>query len=166
MGPGPPESTYPTFIMDPSALTTAQLLREIAVLKELLLARIEAMEDKFALIESQRVEQKKDVKDAVDAALAAAKEAVKEQTLASDKAIQKSEQIFKEQLNQMRATFDASIGTAGQNLGDVKDRITVIESMRLGGKEKVTGLYGAIGAGVGLLATVQFVVAVIMFNRK
>src|ERR1035437_10183675 len=80
---------------DPTARTIETLYREITGQQEMtdvLMKGIERIVDeKFAsvntqlqLIERQRVEQKKDTKDAVDAALTAQKEAVREQTIASE----------------------------------------------------------------------------------
>lgn len=89
----------------------------------------------FELIERQRVEQKADTKAAVDAALAAAKEAVKEQTTASDRSITKSETATSEQLKQMNVTFTTAIQGISQPISDLKDRVTALESIRLGGFE-------------------------------
>jgi hypothetical protein len=128
------------------------------------------MNEKFDSNERLRVEQKKDTKDAVDAALNAAKEAVKEQTAASEKAINKSEQAT-----------GAEIGSLRRELGDLKDRevddvrtlrgeITTVAGVasgsvaqRAGAKEDRTGLYGALAALGGVIflviAIVGFVVA-------
>jgi hypothetical protein len=87
---------------DPTILTTEQLLREVENATKLMESQIENVDamckqrfeqvkEQFALVEGQRVEQKRDTQDAVDAAFSASKEAVKEQTSASDRAIAKSE---------------------------------------------------------------------------
>jgi len=72
--------------------------------RELLNERITALrsltDERFASAEHQRIEQKQDTKAAVDAALSAAKEAVKEQTTASGLSISKSETATREQLAQ------------------------------------------------------------------
>ncbi len=129
---------------DPSELTTAQILRETAILRELLETNVtgvsavveqkfQAVDRQFDLVERMRVEQKKDTKDAVDAALTAQKEAVKEQTTAFGLATAKSEMAMTEQLKQLNATFTAAIKGVTDLLNDTKDRISKVEAMRLGG---------------------------------
>lgn len=165
---------------DPSALTTDALNREVAVLRELiddkigerqratgdlrdlliaqLNGEVRVLEEKIhsihsllEMIEKQRVEQKKDTKDAVDAALAAAKEAVKEQTTASQTAIAKSEGMTDKRLEQLTATFEASIRGVTASLSDVKERVGDLTSMRRGGKEMLAGIYALAGFIVALL---------------
>ncbi len=130
---------------DPSELTTAQILREASILRELLESRshgadavveqkFAAVDRQFELVERMRVEQKKDTKDAVDAALTAQKEAVKEQTTAFGLATAKSEMAMTEQLKQLNATFTAAIKGVTDLLNDTKDRISKVEAMRLGGE--------------------------------
>lgn len=156
---------------DPSALTTEQLLREVGSLKELMLAmfrsaeevrneKFESVREQFSLIERQRVEQKKDVKDAVDAALSAAKEAVKEQTTASERSILKSEAGTKEQLNQLTTTFNTAFAGVSSNHDDLKDRVGKIESVKLGGKEQLNSMY-ALGA---FILTVMIIGTVLAAN--
>lgn len=129
---------------DPSELTTAQILREASILRELLETsargadqvveqKFAAVDRQFELVERMRVEQKKDTKDAVDAALTAQKEAVKEQTTAFGLATAKSEAAMTEQLKQLNATFTAAIKGVTDLLNDTKDRISKVEAMRLGG---------------------------------
>lgn len=128
-------------VPDPTVLTTEQLLRAIAdqekLLKTLLEGsgavvneRFESVATQFGLIERQRVELKKDTKDAVDAALAAAKEAVA-----------KNETSTKEQIAQLAQTFSAAIKAVEDKYDDAKDRLTRIESLKQGGKEQLTALY-------------------------
>jgi len=140
---------------DPSELTTKQLLREITILRELIDAmykgaeqitaeKFNAVTGQFELIERQRVEQKMDTKAAVDAALTAQKEAVKEQTTASERAIAKSEAATKEQLNQLSATFTAAIKGLTDILNDTKERVSKNESARQGSGDTVTKMIAII----------------------
>ena len=112
--------------------------------------KFNTVQTQFDLIERQRVENKADTKAAVDAALAAAKEAVKEQTTASDRAITKSETATSEQLKQMNVTFTTAVQGISQPISDLKDRVTALESVRIGGKENVAAMY----ALVGLIVTI------------
>ena len=139
---------------DPSTLTTAQLLREIEILRgsiddkvearqremlvaqelseaklrgeiELTAQRFDAFTGQLELIERQRVEQKSDTKAAVDAALIAQKEAVQEQTIASGLSIAKSEAATAKQLDQQSVTFTTAISGVTKNSSDQKDAFNV-----------------------------------------
>ena len=129
-------------VPDPTVLTTEALKREVGALNALGKLRIESESDarkaadlaiqegterEMHLIERQRVEQKKDTKDAVDAALAAAKEAVKEQTTASGVSIAKSENATNEQIKSLNATFTTALAGVERTINDWKDRVNHVE---------------------------------------
>lgn len=118
-------------VPDPTTLTTAALYREIQHLERLVF-------DRFALEERNRVEQKNDTKQAVDAALIAQKEAVKEQTIASEKAIDKSEANTSKQIEEQGKTF-------GADIDNLKERVGKIESVKVGGREQTANIYAFIG---------------------
>lgn len=147
-------------VSDPSSLTTQSLLREISLLRTLMESRMEGMTaienekftrvaQQFTLVEQQRVEQKSDTKAAVDAALTAQKEAVKEQTIASERSIAKSEMSTSKQLEQLNTTFATAITGLTTVLNDLKDRVGKLESVKQGSQQAFAGLY-ALG---GLLLT-------------
>ena len=160
-------------VPDPTVLTTEQLHREIGALQLRMESLIEALHDhtttlfaglreiieeklrsvdrQLALVESQRVEQKSDTKAAVDAALTAQKEAVKEQTTASERAIAKSEAATTKQLEQLNQTFATAIKGVTDLLNDTKDRVSRIEAAKVGGKETVGSLYAFGGLLVAFL---------------
>lgn len=136
------------------------------------------VDEKFEAAERLRVEQKKDTKDAVDAALNAAKEAVKEQTASSEKSITKSELATGAQIKQLQDTFATAIEGLRRAFDDLKDRevedvrtlrqsITDVAttanstvSQRAGAKEDRTGLYAALAA----LGTIIFLtIAIVSF---
>jgi len=175
-----PSETKPT--PDPTILTTEQLLREVG--NSLLLMRAEmagmtkerdaklvavdvkfaAVEREFELIEARRQEQKVDTKTAVDAALAAAEKAFRDQTANQEKAIQKSETASIEQAKQQNATFSASLQAIADTLADVKDRVGAIEARALGAAENridhrqnSAGMWAVIG-GVGGLILLAIVI--------
>lgn len=144
-------------VPDPTVLTTDQLLRTVDALRELLETQIISLdrvtndrfvsiESHFSVVERQRLEQKKDTKDAVDAALVSQKEAVGEQTLASEKSIAKSEAATNKQLDQLGTTFAANITGITVLLNDLKERISKIESIRLGGQQQQDNSRGQIQA--------------------
>lgn len=149
-----------TPVPDPTTLTTDQLRREIgaaresfglefANLKNLLDAlavssdrnltsamdlcnvKFGSVEDKLALGERQRVEQKSDTEKAIQAALLAQQAAVSAQAESFEKSVNKSEVATNKQLDQMQATFRAENNNLGLNLDDLKGRVTVTESTRI-----------------------------------
>lgn len=131
---------------DPTALTTENLRREISSLEKLFneqlgrfaevsAEKFSSVKQQFDLVEQQRVEQKADTKQAVDAALTAQKEAVKEQTTASERAIAKSEAATTKQLDQQSTTFNTLINGVTNAFNDLKERVTKLEAVKLGGSE-------------------------------
>jgi hypothetical protein len=152
-------------VPDPTILTTEQLLREIDALKALVESWIDGLEQvnaekmrsvwsQFETVERQRVEQKADTKAAVDAALAAQQDAVREQTIASERSIAKSEGATTRQLEQLGATFDKSIGNLSEIAADNKDRIRTLEATKVGSAETTSAQRLNIGMVVGILGTV------------
>lgn len=185
---------------DPTMLTTQQLLREISNVAELLrsenekeaakaeggraaiLIRIDDIQrqtdfhagvtnNRFDIIETQRVEQKQDNEKAVQAALLAAekavqaallaqKEAVREQTAASALAISKSESSTAAQQSQQYATITAELKAVTDRLGDQGNRLTTIESVKIGTQESRSGLQ--MNSAL-LFSAVLFIIALIGF---
>jgi predicted nucleic acid-binding Zn-ribbon protein len=178
---------------DPTVLTTEALQREIGLVRasleagrdrlhELLTVRMESMtaltdekfhriDRQFDLVEAQRVEQKKDTKAAVDAALTAQKEAVREQTTASDTAIAKAERAITKQMEQLGATFAVTfegirrdIDTWRERIGLIEQRIVAIEQMKAGGREATTdrrASAAAIYAFAGFILTVLTIAGIV-----
>lgn len=99
---------------------------QFEALSESMVGRITALdrltEERFAATERQRVEQKVDTKSAVDAALIAQKEAVREQTTASERAIAKSEAATNKQLEQQQLTSTTEISAIRRSIDEVKER--------------------------------------------
>ncbi len=163
-------------IPDPTTLTTEALQREIKGLGELLRAemagdrrandiRFADIEQRFVLIENQRIEQKEQAEKAVQAALAAQKDAVREQTASSTLSINKSEQATKEQASQANATFKAELTAVTNIVSDLKDRIGTMEAIKIGTTETRSSTRLDIGMFVGLIGIVIAIVTVIMSTR-
>jgi hypothetical protein len=132
-----------TPVPDPTELTTQALLREIAGLREFVLSEIghvrEISQTKFAsmtlLLEgmaARTAEQKKDTKDALDAALEAAKDAVRLQTEAGDKAIAKSETAFTKQIDALAQLVEKSDKAKDEKINDLKSRMDMLEAGQKG----------------------------------
>jgi hypothetical protein len=172
--PGESQDAPSTGRPDPTVMTTEQMLLAIKNLEKLTESKFKISKEKFKsietqlqLIERQRVEQKKDTKDAVDAALSAAKEAVKEQTTASQLATNKTESSFAEQLKQSSATQNLGLAAVTSSVNDLKERVGKIENVRLGATESheaqrlnVGALVGVAGLALSLLvAAVSIAIA-------
>jgi hypothetical protein len=143
----------------------AQSTREVSVeiIHEEIQRRVQQLqelhEQKFAAIQVQLAErdarvasEKKDAKLAVDAAFAAAKETGALQEKANREAIDKSERATSETIKTNQESGRASIAALSKGLDEVKDRVTRIESAKVGGTENRTNFY----ATIGLIATVTF----------
>ena len=89
---------------------------------------LDAIKREFNLIESRRQEQKTDTKVAVDAALSAAKDAVKEQAATSEKATLKAENAAGKQSDQNTVTFNTQMNNFTSRLDDVKERVGRLEA--------------------------------------
>jgi multidrug efflux pump subunit AcrB len=112
-------------------------------LKDALSARMNGMdalrEQKFAEIQMQFHEQSRrfDVttqasKEAVEKALASAKEAIAEQNRASDLATTKSETNFTKQIDQQGTIIQNQAKNNDVQVGDIKERLNKLEGMALG----------------------------------
>ena len=97
------------------------------LLSERILGLDTKVEQKFDLVERQRVEQKKDTKDAVDAALTAQKEAVREQTIASERAIAKSETATNKTLEQQQQAATTAVESLRRSIDENKERIVEVD---------------------------------------
>ena len=123
-------------IPDPSTLTTAQLHRELASLRELIEARLDGTDKRIEIQFTERDKRSeqtaKDSKIAVDAAFSAAKEAVSEQNKSSALAISKSETATTKQIDSISSLISASSKATDEKIEDVKARLQMIEGQKQG----------------------------------
>lgn len=101
------------------------------------------------------------------------KEAVREQTLASEKAIQKSETSTTKQLEQITITFSTALAGMVAQMDDLKARVVTIEAIKVGGAEKVgdqrqtvANAGAVIGILVGLVTLIGILAAAGVFTAK
>lgn len=128
---------------------------DLAALRELLEAKIDAAHDehsrieqlgyaeqraiaqRFKLQEATRLEMKHDNTQAVSAALAAAKEFVLQQNAAT-----------KEQLVALAANWGTGHAALTSMVDDIKMRVAAVEAIRLGGKESQSTVYAFVGVAL------------------
>lgn len=162
----PPESKP---VPDPTERTREDLLREIASVRgfvlgeirhagELSQERFRAIDSKFDEVARRTAEQKTDTKDALDAALQAAKDAVSLQTEASDKSIAKSEAATTKQIDALGIQVDRSNQAKDEKIEDLKERLAALEtrlseitSIKAGESNKQSGLISIAALGVSAL---------------
>ena len=151
------EVDHSRHLPDPTTRTLSTLHRELENLqdttgasldsfKELVDEKFGSVQREFDLLERGRVEQKADTKQAVDAALIAQKEAVKEQTLASEKSIAKSEAATAKQIDQLGINFNQAISAANATIADVKERLVTVVSAKAGATEQKDDTRGRINS--------------------
>jgi hypothetical protein len=139
-------------VPDPTLLTTEALHREVNALDDRLDTRIAGMsvlweerfsnvDDRFEWVERQRVEQKADTRAAVDAALAAAKEAVV-----------KSEGQATAAISQLGEKFQTAFQGLQRENGVLQSRIGALEQQKVGGKEANANLYQVVAFILALVS--------------
>jgi len=137
---------------------------EVSHLEALIDEKLRSVENSFDLVERGRVEQKVDTKAAVDAALIAQKEAVKEQTTASERAIAKSEAATTKQIDELNKTFSTLIEGVRREMGDLKERIgdvdastRVYNASSVGGDTAKVRFQGTVFAVAGVVGTIVII---------
>lgn len=127
----------------------------------------ELHDEKFASIQTQfkerdtRVEQQaRESKSALDAALAAQKEAVTEQNKSNTLAIDKAGAAFTKQIDATQTLIQSTTKATDDKISDIKDRITTIESRKQGMHDG----WGYIVGGIGVLVSILTIAA--MFIGK
>lgn len=141
-------------IPDPTNLTTEAALRQEAMIRNLinseighaneladvkLRGAINTLSEKMSgviqrldLLDARTAEQKQDTTNALNAALAAQKEAVAAQTASSEKSITKSETATTERIKGVETLLSTSTKATDDKITDLKDRVIAIEAVKLG----------------------------------
>ena len=148
-------------IPDPTELTSRAVDKAVQVARDYTESEIRHLSDlmtsRFNTIETWRKEQKADTKVEVDAALAAAKEAVREQTIASQLAINKSESYTVDQLKQLNITIDTAISGNNRELQALTTRVERIETLKQGGQDVIARALAVIFAIAALVTILLYV---------
>jgi len=187
---------------DPTILTTAQLLRELAALRELLETRLDGMDratellsatvnrtptviqteishvrevddERFRSISQQFAERDvrtdqaaKASKEALDAALLAAKELVAQQNEANAAAADKAEQSTIKQIDQIGIRIDTMQKALDDRLTELKERIDRGEGSTSGTATARTDQRLNMSTVIAALATLVAVVSLILYVVK
>jgi hypothetical protein len=157
-------------VPDPTLLTTAAsdkleatmralIQAEITHQAELFNEKLRVVATEFNMLEARTAEQKKDTKDALDAALAAQKEAVANQTLSSEKSITKSETATIERIRAVETLLTTSTSAMDGKVGDLKDRVVAIEAIKLGNTEGAATVHQS---GVDTRAIIATIISVVL----
>jgi hypothetical protein len=160
-------------VPDPTILTTEAsnrleiMLRnliqvEIAHQGELFTEKLEGVQMQLRMLDARTAEQKKDTKDALDAALAAQKEQVAKQTESSEKSINKSETATIERIKGVETLLATSTKATDDKISDLKDRVIAIEGIKLGNSEQMTTQHATGIENRGNLASIISVIATII----
>jgi hypothetical protein len=119
--------------------------KAIGHLKEVMLGKIEVMDEKFFSVQTQFVERdvrakqsSEDQKVAIGAALQAAKEAVGEQNKSSSLAISKSEAATTKQIEQIVTLIQSTNAGILTQISDIKDNVTRLQSEDKGERDAKT----------------------------
>jgi len=170
--------------------TTMDVQHEVVALREVVMQKFDAVRMQLLDRDSQTEKASRDVKSAVDAAFAAAKEAVGEQNKSNALAIAKSEAGFTKQIDMLGETNKTNMKGVDDKISDIKERITIIESktsvsdpssaiaiaelkasvnrlssstdITTGSKAGATALWALIVGGIGLMLGVGTFVVMIM----
>lgn len=108
--------------------TTMDVQHQVLALREVTDERFIGIKTQLLERDAQIEKASRDVKSAVDAAFAAAKEAVGEQDKSNALSITKSEGGFTKQIDGLIEIIKTTAKTVDDKIGDMKDRLTIIES--------------------------------------
>jgi hypothetical protein len=108
-------------------------------------------------VENLRVEQKKDTKDAVDAALTAQKDAVAKSEASTTKQI---EQLIVNATTS-NDSLRRSIDEVKERVGDVDKKVNIVNATARGGELTRTSLFGWLAAAVAILTVIVVIANVL-----
>jgi uncharacterized membrane protein len=174
-------------VPDPTALTTEASIRLEIMLRNLIQSEILHQNDlfserfmridtRFNMLDARTAEQKQDTTNALNAALAAQKEAVAAQTASSEKSITKSETATTERIKGVETLLSTSTKATDDKITDLKDRIIAIEARKQGATEETENLQGSsanirgnmasiISVVTTLIAIISIIIAIFMATK-
>lgn len=149
--------------------TTMDIQHEVTALREVAMEMFRGIKTQLLERDAQTEKASRDVKSAVDAAFAAAKEAVGEQNKSNALSISKSEVGFTKQIDGIVELIRTTSKAVDDKIGDLKERVTQIESRTQGAQvQKVesqtnaTQSWGFIVGGIGILVSVATLIVLVV----
>lgn len=149
---------YPTLLDRAVDAIKAEIEAAISTLRDLHGEKFNAIGVQFAERDIRQERTSQDRKDAIYAELESQKAAVKLLNDSNTQAIGKSEAAFTKQIDSLDRSLQAIAKASDDKIGDLKDRLTIIE----GRSQGAGNLWALIGGAVGLLIAVALGVAALM----
>jgi cation transport regulator ChaB len=131
----------------------------VANLKLLIDERFKSIETQFKERDTRQEREARDNTVAVNAAFAAQKESALAQDTSNAKAIAKSEAATTESINKLGELQSTTTQALSEKVDDLKDRITTVESLRMGQQDQrverraisgMAGIWAGVAASLGL----------------
>jgi SMC interacting uncharacterized protein involved in chromosome segregation len=156
----------------------SEIDQRISHLRELVMSRFDTVEIQFEHVQDQfrerdtRVDQTaKASKEALDAALQTAKEAVGEQNKSNTMSISKSEAATNKQIDQLAQLITSTNTAVTDKVNDLKDRLTLIEGQNRGMRTAVADTrttssmsVNVIGLIIGTVLSIISIAALVLMH--
>jgi DNA repair exonuclease SbcCD ATPase subunit len=150
-------------LMQTEVMHLSELLSEkLAGVATSLREKIAGIVLRLDLLDARTAEQKQDTTNALNAALAAQKEAVAAQTASSEKSITKSETATIERIKAVETLLSASNKATDDKIDDLKNRIVAIEAVKLGSVEQIANSRASGGDMRGNMASIISVIVTVI----
>ena len=130
---------------------------ELETLDKLFDEKLLRIQTQISERDAQTEKASRDVKSAVDAAFAAAKEAVGEQNKSNALSITKSETAFVKQVDAIVDIVNNNTKTTDDKINDIKERITMLEGRSTGRNDVWGYVVGAVATLWAAIATVGII---------
>jgi hypothetical protein len=124
--------------------------------------RLHAIDSRFSERDVRAAQMSEANRMAIDTALQSVRDINQSQIRCTSEAAQKTELSTTKQIDQMGALIQASVGAIQAQMGDVKDRITKIESMKLGAHEVTTNQQSNVLSITAIIGTITAIALVIV----
>jgi len=138
-------------------LLTVEIIRQNELFAERLSGLSRQFSTQFTMLDARTAEQKQDTTNALNAALAAQKEAVAAQTASSEKSITKSETATTERIKGVETLLATSTKATDDKITDLKDRVIAIEAVKLG---NIEGKETILRSGTDMRAIIAVVISI------
>lgn len=143
----------------------AQMDEKVKHLEELTMEKFSSVNSRFSERDDRTKAEGVANEVKVNAAFAAQEKVAVQYNLASQASIDKSEKNTYELIKQNQETTKVALQSQSDQISDLKDRLTKVESMKLGGEETNATWKWAIGFGISLIIFGITVVTILISTR-